>query len=404
MVIERNQFSTIGHEKMSSDFDANSVFESTPTPYLILNPDFTIAGANDAYLKATSTKREAIVGRGIFDVFPDNPHDPEASGVKNLSSSLRQVLLEKRPLRMATQKYDIPDPEHPGSFIVRYWSPQNFPVLDETKTKVRYIIHQVEDVTDSVLAKKHTDAIEAEIEERKIIEKALGEAIRDREMFFSIASHELKNPLAAMNLQVQKQLRTIERNPMDTFSIDQIKQTMEGIQKQSKKLVSLVDEMLDISRITSGKLELNLKNINLCELLVEVVNRLIPQFEEAKVSPPSIELCKNSTVSIDPMRIEQVITNLLTNALRYGEGKPILIRLESLDSEIRLSIKDHGMGIVKEMQDKIFNRFERATESNKGKGLGLGLYITKEIVKAHGGHIWVESEPGKGSTFFVSFS
>ncbi len=385
-------------------YDAKAIFESTPAPYLILTPEFIITAVNDAYLHATATKREEILGRGIFEVFPDNPHDPKATGVKNLSMSLKKVLATKKPDRMATQKYDIPVAGQPESFEVRYWSPLNVPVFDEARSKILYLIHHVEDITEKVLSKKHTDAIEAEIEERKAIETALSEAVRDREMFFSIASHELKNPLSVMNLQVQKQLRSLERSNVEKISIEEIKQTMEGIQKQTRKLVSLVDEMLDISRITSGKLELNLKDVNLCDLIVEVVNRLIPQFEEAKVSPPSIELCQESKLLLDPIRIEQVLTNLLTNALRYGEGKPIIIRLDSLESELRLSIKDHGMGIVKDMQDKIFNRFERATETSKGKGLGLGLYISKEIIKAHGGQIWVESEPGKGSTFYVSFS
>lgn len=133
--------------------DFRSLFESSPGLFLVLTPDLKIVGVSEAYLKATMTKRDIIVGRGIFDVFPDNPNDPAATGVANLSASLNRVLKNKKPDAMAVQKYDIPRPEaEGGGFEERYWSPLNSPVFENGD--VAYIIHRVEDVTEFMRLKK----------------------------------------------------------------------------------------------------------------------------------------------------------------------------------------------------------------------------------------------------------
>ncbi len=130
--------------------DFRKIFESSPGAYLILSPDLTIVAVSNAYLKATMTKRNVIVGRGLFEVFPDNPDDPNANGVSNLTHSLNEVLRTKKPHTMAVQKYDIPKPKNRGGgFEVRYWRPENSPILDETG-EILYITHYVEDVTHMV--------------------------------------------------------------------------------------------------------------------------------------------------------------------------------------------------------------------------------------------------------------
>jgi signal transduction histidine kinase len=127
--------------------DYCKLFEAAPAPYLVLAPDLTIVGVNEAYLRATLTRREDIIGRGLFDVFPDNPDDPAATGVRNLTASLRRVAALKQSDTMAVQKYDIRRPD--GTFEVRYWSPINCPVFGDDGD-IRYIIHHVQDVTDYV--------------------------------------------------------------------------------------------------------------------------------------------------------------------------------------------------------------------------------------------------------------
>ena len=131
--------------------DFRALFAAAPGLYLVLTPDFTIVGASDAYLKATMTERKAIIGRGLFDVFPDNPNEEEATGVTNLRSSLMRVLRLKRADAMPFQKYDIRGPD--GKFEERYWSPLNCPVFGDAGD-VRWIIHRVEDVTDLVRQNK----------------------------------------------------------------------------------------------------------------------------------------------------------------------------------------------------------------------------------------------------------
>src|SRR5579872_5331480 len=135
-----------------SDFQA--IFHASPDLYLILSPQLAIVEVNDAYLKATMVKRSEIIGRNIFDVFPDNPDDPQATGSKNLRASLRRVLELKKADAMAVQKYDIRRPQSKGGgFEERYWSPLNTPVLD-SENAVQYIIHRVEDVTEFIRLKQ----------------------------------------------------------------------------------------------------------------------------------------------------------------------------------------------------------------------------------------------------------
>jgi anti-anti-sigma factor len=129
--------------------DFRRLFEAAPNCYLVLTPDLTIVAVSDAYLRATMTRREAIVGRPLFEVFPDNPDDPKATGVANLHASLKRALATGRPDAMAVQKYDIRRPDSEGGFEVRYWSPLNTPVLGDDG-RIAYIIHWVEDVTEQV--------------------------------------------------------------------------------------------------------------------------------------------------------------------------------------------------------------------------------------------------------------
>jgi len=141
--------------------DFRSLFESVPSLCLVLTPDLTIVAVSDAYLRATMTQRSDILGRGLFEIFPDNPDDPAATGVRNLHASLQRVLQGRIPDTMAVQKYDIRKPDSEGGgFEERYWSPVNAPVLDPDG-QVTYIIHRVEDVTEFV-RRRQKDAQQTE--------------------------------------------------------------------------------------------------------------------------------------------------------------------------------------------------------------------------------------------------
>lgn len=170
-------------------------------------------------------------------------------------------------------------------------------------------------------------------------------------------------------------------------------------ERQVDRLTRLVDDMLDITRLSLRKLTINKEPCNLADLVRDVMERFRPQFEATKTD---IHLEADDSVgNWDPYRIDQVVTNLLTNVLKYGPGKPVQIRIKNLKDITRLEVQDQGKGIGPEDHDRIFQQFERAIDGSEVSGLGLGLFIVKQIVLSHGGKIWVESSIGNGSIFKV---
>lgn len=238
-------------------------------------------------------------------------------------------------------------------------------------------------------------------EKSRLLEKEK-QHVAARDEFLSIASHELKTPLTSLKLQAQVMMRAIKKKDPEAMSEERVFHLAKLIDSQTSRLTRLVDDMLDISRIRSGSLRITPEDCDLNDVAVDVIERLKPQIEKATGKLPEVSLSNGLQGKWDRFRLEQVLTNLVTNALRYGEGKPVSIRTYEKNSEACLEVKDHGVGIAKENLSKIFERFERAGMSaNEISGLGLGLYITNQIVVAHRGKIHVESEPNEGSTFTV---
>ncbi len=251
------------------------------------------------------------------------------------------------------------------------------------------------------------------VENARLFQEAQ-EAISARDEFLSIASHELKTPLTSLSLQLQILMRSFQKSisemkatgvgDIDTVPVSvKLVKSVEGCEKQSNKLTSLLDELMDLTRIRIGKMQLDRENVDLAAIVTEVANRFKAEATQrgAAISVQSAP----STVGVwDRVRIEQIASNLISNALKYGEGKPISIFVENdvPNRKAKLVVKDQGLGISEEMQEKIFERFERAGVSGKKiSGLGLGLYITRQIVEAHGGSIKVDSKVGNGSVFTV---
>jgi signal transduction histidine kinase len=179
-----------------------------------------------------------------------------------------------------------------------------------------------------------------------------------------------------------------------------LKKALENSNNQVDRLTILIEDLLDMTRIESGKLSYKFENVNFSELTRELIERFTEDFHIVHCDLETI-INENIYCVCDRYRMEQVITNLITNTIKYGEKKPIKIRLDKYNKNVILAVKDHGIGIPKEKHDKIFERFERAISSTNISGLGLGLYISKKIVDAHKGKIEVESELGIGSTFKV---
>ncbi|MBS1958269.1 MAG: response regulator [Bdellovibrionales bacterium] len=228
------------------------------------------------------------------------------------------------------------------------------------------------------------------------------DAIKVRDEFLSVASHELKTPLTPLKLQIQILLRSIGMNKPTDLRPEKVRKMLEGSDRQIKRIDHLVDELLDIARINnSGRLQMKAEDFDLVELIAEVLDRFSGQFESSKCTVTT-DLPEHLPVHWDRFRTEQVFINLLTNAIKYGHGKPIHVSSNSLGADVMFSIRDHGIGIAKEDQERIFKRFERAVSGKHFSGLGLGLYIVTQIVDAHHGGIQVFSEPDSGATFTVT--
>jgi signal transduction histidine kinase len=226
-------------------------------------------------------------------------------------------------------------------------------------------------------------------------------ALHLRDEFLSIASHELKTPLTALQLHVQVLERALTTSRDGTPDRGRMERFLEGARRQMQRLAKLINDLLDVSRISSGKYELQREDVDLSAVVQEVADRFSA---EAEAAGSRLTLHLNGSVHawVDGVQIDQVITNLLSNAIKYGRGKPIAVRLESDDSVARLAVEDNGMGIAPEHLPLVFDRFERVTLSHNYGGLGLGLYIARQIVEAHGGSITVESMIDHGTTFRVA--
>ncbi|MCM2324457.1 MAG: PAS domain S-box protein, partial [Oligoflexia bacterium] len=231
-----------------------------------------------------------------------------------------------------------------------------------------------------------------DITERKKYERELRDALVLRDEFLSIASHELKTPLTSLSMRVQMRKR-YSPSPEERASL-------EAEERQILRLNRLVDEMLDVSRIASGQLSLHIERFDLGEFVAEVVERFRVNCSQSGVT---LHLQERERVEgvWDRERLEQVLMNLLSNALKYGEGKPITVGVRPSGVGAEFWVRDEGRGISMDDQARIFDRFERAVEGSKISGLGLGLYIAKRIVDLHGGVIRVESEEGRGAKFRV---
>ena len=235
----------------------------------------------------------------------------------------------------------------------------------------------------------------------RLTEANLLHALSVRDEFMAIASHELKTPLTSLKLSVQMYERNIIRHDPLVYSPEKIQAFLEKNSKSLDRLTRLVDDMLDISRIRTGKLSLKKEPCELSSMLRDILGRTRESFEASGSGQPHIEHIEKAIGEWDPLRIEQVMTNIITNAIRYGQGKPISISIKNHQESVRSAVKDEGLGIPKSDQEKIFQRYERGLLAREVSGLGLGLFISQQIVTAHGGTIWVESEVGKGATFFV---
>lgn len=226
------------------------------------------------------------------------------------------------------------------------------------------------------------------------LHRQAADAVQARDEFLSVASHELRTPLTALHLLVRT-LRPAQAGPVEISP-----EKLEIAERQIDRMSKLVSQLFDLSRVTAGRLELDLEEVDLAAVARDVVAGMREEANECGCVV-SVRTPVAVTGRWDRERLAQITTNLLSNALRYGRGRPVEVSVEDRATEARLLVRDHGIGVAPEHLNRIFERFTRANPGKRYDGLGLGLYIVRQILLVLGGRISVESEPGKGSLFIV---
>ena len=257
-----------------------------------------------------------------------------------------------------------------------------------------------EDLAYASRLRNESDARLREIaDERARLLEDRDRAIEARDQFLAVAAHELRTPIATLTLLVDHLIATMSRraaNARGNTSLDEL--TL--LKRQVHRLTALVVQMLDVSLITAGGLKLVPTRVDLREVVREVVHRFDLELQQRRVTV-AVEAPQPVSGTWDEGRVDQVVTNLLSNALKYGAGRPIEISLRAHDAHAVVAVRDRGVGIPADEQERIFDPFTRARSARYHAGLGLGLWIAQQIARASGGRIRVESRPGEGSTFTV---
>jgi signal transduction histidine kinase len=401
---------------MTEELDFRLLFEQSPDIILVLLPDaprYTMVAGTQARWRATHTTAETL-GRGLFELFPDNPDDPAATGTNNLRASLDRVLQTRLADTMPVQKYDIRAPD--GRFEARYWSPKNLPVLS-LSGELLYILHRVEDVTDLVRASEvgeelrdRTHAMEREVIKRsQELEVALRELrqanVKMAELdvaktaFFSNISHEFRTPLTLMLGPLEDELgEHLAPLPPERRARIAI------AQRSGLRLLRLVNSLLDFSRIEAGRAHAHYDPVNLSALTSDLASHFHTATERAGLRltvdcPPLPEL-----MYVDREMWEKIVLNLISNAFKHTFEGSISVKLAWTVSGAELQIEDTGVGIPPEHLPRLFERFHRVegTRSRTHEGSGIGLSLVRELVQLHDGEIRVESAPGRGSRFTVT--
>ncbi len=258
--------------------------------------------------------------------------------------------------------------------------------------------------------RRQMEALERSRREQEILlrelnktQEELQRSLRMRDDFMSLVAHELRTPLNTLFLETQMRSLQLKRGNLPAFNPEQMGNMIKRDERQIKAMIRLIDDMLDVSRMKSGTLSIRPGKVELMGLLERVVSDLSLQ---AAAANSTLQLAIHAPVEgvWDEFRIEQVIVNLLTNALRYGGGGQVDIAVQrvadaSCGSRVRIDVRDHGKGIAPDFIERIFEPYERGAKAGEPKGLGLGLYISRQLATSHGGELTVQSVPGQGATF-----
>ncbi|WP_374165929.1 sensor histidine kinase [Arcticibacter sp. MXS-1] len=294
--------------------------------------------------------------------------------------------------------------------IIFWWPAYRLSALVRLATGVVSIstVYALYKILPMIYNLRTREQLEAEIEERKKAEQearhlqlqqqAAKDLMAKKDEFMSIASHELKTPITSVKASLQLLQRMADKNE----ALEPISPFLEKASKQANKLASLVTDLLDVTKIQSGRLELSKSHFNLLEMVTDCVEQCKIEDQKHEVI---VEGDPDQVVFGDRNRLDQVLCNLLTNAFKYSPAHDqVKVVTTEENGRVKLAITDKGIGIPADKLDKIFDRFYRVENTSQlFQGVGLGLYISSEIVRQHGGEIGVTSVPGQGSTFWFTF-
>ncbi len=403
--------------KLGPAADFKQLFEASPDVLLVLLPDaprFTMVAATEARLQATHTEREQIIGHGLFEMFPDNPDDPAADGVRKLRASLERVIETRQADTMAVQKYDIRGPD--GSFEPKYWSPKNIPVLSAAG-EIAYILHRVEDVTGLVRASEAGEELRGRNQEmeREVIKRSrelaqaigelrtandkLGELDAAKTAFFSNVSHEFRTPLTLMLGPLEDALAEAP----EKLSPEQ-RQRLELVHYNALRLLKLVNALLDFSRIEAGRMQASFAPLDIARRTQELAGAFDSAATRAGLRYRIACAPLSEPAYVDPEMWEKMVLNLISNAFKFTFEGEIAVDLKEEPAAFRLTVRDTGTGISAQELPHIFERFHRVAgaRARSHEGTGIGLSLVRELARLHGGSVAVESEMGKGTAFSVT--
>jgi signal transduction histidine kinase len=260
----------------------------------------------------------------------------------------------------------------------------------------------VKELKQQIAERKRAEAERAQLLVREQAARCEAErAVRIRDDFLAMAGHELRTPLTSLHGAIETLLRATRQSLLNAPTPDRVQRMLKVIETQDERLIKLVNNLLDVSRLSEGRLELELEEVDLSAIVYDVVECFREEIARARCR---LDIrAQDHVVGVwDRSRLEQVVTNLLTNALKYGAGTQVTISVSADATSARLAVADQGIGIAPQHVERIFGRFERAVAGKEYSGVGLGLSIARDIVEALGGTIGVVSEPGGGATFTVA--
>ena len=399
-----------GQERVHPAPDFRALFESLPESYMVLDPDLVIVAASDAYLRDTLTRRAEIVGKGVFEVFPDNPADSETTAVSNSRASFNRVRQNLVADTMAVQRHDIRTPGSGGRFETRYWSPVNSPVLGPD-SRLTYIIHHVEDVTAYVeLAEEHserrqlTDGMQLRTRQMEVDilarSRELQQANKILEAFSYSVAHDLRAPLRAMHGFTEALLEEYG---------DHLDETGRGyaarIQAASERMAALIDKLLLMSR--ASRADMNLGPVNLSAEVASVLDEL--QLQARKPDRRVRFLIQDDVwVTADRALIRSAVQNLIENAWKFtARCSDAVIEFGATTAEgtgICCYVRDNGVGFEPEYADKLFQPFKRIHADSEFTGTGIGLASVQRIIERHGGRVWAQGAIDDGATIYFTIA